>query len=99
MARVEGLRAALLARSAGERFQIVDEGADAVVVAVQLRVRALDQEILVGGVGAAPVGETEVAGGQLERCAGEDVTRIRAGVARPERRFAPSRCGVRRPRA
>ena len=36
---------------------------------------------------AAAVAESEMSGGKLERFAGEDVTGIRAGVARPEQRI------------
>src|SRR5262249_57019656 len=56
------------------------------IEALDLRVGGFDDVIFVGRMCAAAVAESEMARGQLERFAGEDISRIRAGIARPEQR-------------
>src|SRR6267378_4610579 len=57
-------------------------GARCAVQALHLWVGGFDYVVFVGGVGAASVAQAEVAGGEVERFAGEDVARPGAGVAR-----------------
>src|SRR5436309_5706389 len=66
--------------------QVFDERHHRAIEALDLWVRRFDNVIFVRRVGAAAVIEAEMAGGELERFAGENVTGIRTGVARPEQR-------------
>src|SRR5882672_2878247 len=68
---------------------VVDEAADRGVEPVQPGIARLDQVVLVGGVRAAAVAQSEVAGRQLERLAGEHVARPGAGEPRPQDRLDP----------
>ena len=77
----------LTLRRGRELGEVLDERPHRAVEALDLRVRRLDHVVLVGRVRAAAVAEAEVAGRQLQRLAGEDVARLRAGVARPEDRI------------
>src|SRR5262249_4900897 len=65
----------LAARDARELVQVVNEGARGALEAREVWIRRLDDEVLVGRVRAAAVTETEVAGGQPERCIREHVSR------------------------
>src|SRR5262245_4000844 len=67
-----------------ELVEVLNERQDGAVEALYVRVRRLDHVVLVRRMGPAAVAESEVAGGQFQRLAGEDVTRVRARVARPE---------------
>src|SRR5207249_11731703 len=73
----------------GQLVEEVDERAYGALPGPPLRVRRLDHEVLVGRVGAAAVAEAEMAGGELERLAGEDDAGIRARVARQHDRVEP----------
>ena len=66
--------------------EIFDERHHRAVEALDFRVRGFDDVIFVRRMRAAAVAESEMSGRQLERFAGEDVTGIRTGVARPEQR-------------
>src|SRR5262249_51558859 len=66
--------------------EILDERLHRAVDSLDLRVRRLDDVVLVGRVGAAAVAEAEVARGHLAGLAGEAVAGVRAGVARPQHR-------------
>src|SRR5436309_15778092 len=68
-------------RNDRQLVQVLDERHHRAVPAHRLRVRGLDDVVLVGGVGAAAVAEAEVARGQAERRVGEDVPGIAARVA------------------
>src|SRR5437899_11916503 len=57
----------------GEGEEVFDVGADGAVDALDLRVARLDDVVLVGSVGAAAVAEAEVARGEAQGVAGEDV--------------------------
>src|SRR3989442_14027101 len=69
--------------------QVLDVGAYGAVDALDLRVRRLDEVVLVRGVGAAAVAESEVTRGEPQRIAREHVARPGAGVARQENRVDP----------
>src|SRR5438874_2834905 len=74
-------------RGAGKLVEVIDERAHGRIEAGNLRIAALDQVVLVRRVRAAAVAEAEVARGQLQGRAGEDVPGPRPGVARPEQRI------------
>ena len=56
------------------------------VEVLDFRVRGFDDVIFVRRMRAAAVAESEMSGRQLKGFAGEDVTGIRTGIARPEQR-------------
>src|SRR6266498_5774026 len=66
--------------------EIFDKRHRRAVEALDFRVCGFDDVILVWGVRAAAVSESEMSGRQLKGFAGEDVTGIRTSVARPEQR-------------
>src|SRR5262245_6070789 len=76
-------RAALRYRLFGELVEILDEREHRAVVPLHARVRRLDHVVLVRRVSAAPVAQTEMTRGELERLAREHVPRIGARVPRP----------------
>src|ERR1700730_1825344 len=72
-------------RQLGAGGEFVEElyvGARGAIQALDLGVGGFDYVVFVGGVGAAAVAKTEVAGGKTQRFAGEDVAGPGAGVAR-----------------
>ena len=58
--------------------------ADCAIDSLHFRVRRFDYVILIGGVGAVAVAHTEMAGGQVQRVAGKDVSGPRSGAARQD---------------
>src|SRR6266852_5971214 len=66
--------------------QVIDEGADGAVHALELRVFRLDDVIFVRSVRAAAVAEAEVTCRQAQPLTGEYVARPGAGVARQNHR-------------
>src|SRR5215472_7432476 len=70
--------------SRGQLVKIFDLREYGAVETLHLGVGRFDDEIFVRGMGAVPVSEAEVAGGEAERIAGEDAPGPRAGQARPE---------------
>ena len=60
---------------------------DRAVEAHHLRVRGVDEVVLIRYVRAVPMSETEVPGRQLEERAGENIPGPGTGVPRPEERL------------
>src|SRR5512134_1527822 len=72
--------------AAGESEEILDERSHGGVPSGDLPIRGFDDEVLIGGVRPAAVAKPEMAGGQSQRVAGEDVAGVGAGVAGNEDR-------------
>src|SRR5579864_4390387 len=69
-------------RCGREFVEVLDVGTRCTVEALHLWIRGFDYVVFVGSVGAAAVAETEMAGGEAQRVAGENVAGPGAGVAR-----------------
>src|SRR5450631_2208865 len=76
-----------LGESPRHRVQKFHVGTHGSIHALHFRVRGLDQVVLIGRVGTVAVPQPESAGGQVQRIAGENVTRPRSWTARKNNRI------------
>src|SRR2546427_10605235 len=63
--------------------QVFGEGEDCAVEALDFRVRGFDHVVFVRRMCAAAVAETEMAGGQAQRFASENISGPGTGIPRP----------------